>query len=461
MPLTANGITYAWRQLTDRAGLTNLGVVTLNYGDPATAPTNRPVITIIPCGPDAASALLERPAHSVDWISNNEAFPTYAQLPFQDPIPVPFWGRGCNTPSHPFAARISSQHIVFYADIIAATLFMLTRWEETVTPERDEHDRFPATASVAYRQGFLDRPIVDEYALILRAWLLVLLPNWEPQRGHFSVKLSHDIDHIRRFRNLDNVLRTCAHDLKTQLWQEAWHTIMQSITEAVNPQHAIYYRNIYTLATLAQTHQIDTTFYFMAAPPAPIDNEYQITAPRIQTCIQNLVEWQLNIGLHPSYQTFNNPIKLQQEKDRLDKILPQPTKHARQHYLRFDTPAIWHHYANTGIAYSSNIAYHDHEGFRCGTCHPFNPFDWQEDLPLPLTEQPLIIMDKTLKNYRQRTPEQSLELIQQYALRCQRVEGCFSLLWHNGHIVVDWLPQGPLYTQILHYLTSLHAGSAP
>jgi len=461
MPLTANGISYAWQQLIARAGLIDPNAVTLNYGDPAKAPDNRPVITIIPCAPDAASALLKRPAHSVDWIPNSETHLPYTQLPFQDPIPVPFWGKGCDTTQHPFAVRTSSQHIIFYADIIAATLFMLTRWEETVTPERDEHDRFPATASVAYKQGFLDRPIVDEYALILRAWLRVLLPSWQPQCGKFSIKVSHDIDHARRFRNLTNALRTCAHYLKHRLWQKAWNSLIQAMTETIAPKSATYYQNIYTLARLAQTHQIDTTFYFMAASPGPMDNEYQITASHIQTCIQQLIEWQFNIGLHPSYQTFNDPIKLQQEKNRLDKTLPQPTTHARQHYLRFDTPAIWQIYSATGLAHSSNMGYHDQEGFRCGTCHSFTPFDWQEDRCLPLTEQPLIIMDKTLKNYRRLAAEQSLELIQQYALRCQHMEGCFSLLWHNGHHDLNWLPQGLIYTQTLKYLSSLQTGSIP
>lgn len=48
-------------------------------------------------------------------------------------------------------------------DIFAASFFMLTRWEEYVNKARDSHNRFPATESLAYKQGFLDRPIVNEY----------------------------------------------------------------------------------------------------------------------------------------------------------------------------------------------------------------------------------------------------------------------------------------------------------
>ena len=40
---------------------------------------------------------------------------------------------------------------------------MLSRYEELITKDRDQHNRFPATASVAFKAGFLDRPIVSEY----------------------------------------------------------------------------------------------------------------------------------------------------------------------------------------------------------------------------------------------------------------------------------------------------------
>ena len=61
-------------------------------------------------------------------------------------------------------------------DIFGSVFFMITRYEEVVKSDRDEYDRFPAAASLAYQEGFLDRPIVNEYLEILwtcmkRLWL--------------------------------------------------------------------------------------------------------------------------------------------------------------------------------------------------------------------------------------------------------------------------------------------------
>ncbi len=45
-------------------------------------------------------------------------------------------------------------------DIFGSAFFMLTRYEEVVKPDKDEHDRFPATSSLAYQENFLERPII-------------------------------------------------------------------------------------------------------------------------------------------------------------------------------------------------------------------------------------------------------------------------------------------------------------
>ena len=55
-----------------------------------------------------------------------------------------------------------SSSIICGIDVFASIFFMISRWEEFVNPSRDVHDRFPATESISNKNGFLNRPIVDE-----------------------------------------------------------------------------------------------------------------------------------------------------------------------------------------------------------------------------------------------------------------------------------------------------------
>jgi hypothetical protein len=399
--------------------------------------------------------LLKKPPESLHWLSASKILPSNSEISFDDTVAVPFWGASYEDGNTPFVELRSNGVLVFYADIIATTFFMLSRWEETVVPDRDEHGRFPAAASVAYKQGFLDRPIVDEYALILREWLKVLLPQWEPERRTFSVKLSHDIDNISRFRNPYAAMRTFGGDLlQRRNPRRAWSTARDALAQVVAPAQTDYVRGIYDLADLSRRHKLDNdAFYFMANGPGPFGCGYNPTSSVVRECIDDLRQKGFEIGFHPSYNTFQNQAQLAEEKARMDAVLGKTNYGGRQHFLRFQVPDTWRHWEQVGLTYDSTLAYADHEGFRCGTCHPFRPFDVEQNCELDLWEVPLIVMDGTLRDYRKLTPEEGEALILGLAQRCKQVEGTFTLLWHNSSLNGNWQPWRTVYCRVLENLS--------
>lgn len=52
-------------------------------------------------------------------------------------------------------------------DVFGKASFILTFYEGVVKGDRDVHDRCLAEASLAYQEGFIERPIVNEYLEIL------------------------------------------------------------------------------------------------------------------------------------------------------------------------------------------------------------------------------------------------------------------------------------------------------
>ena len=80
------------------------------------------------------------------------------------------------------AVRRGGGRVCVTVDVLGSAFFMLTCYEEVVRAERDEHERFPASASLAARSAFLDRPIVDEYADLLWAALSECWPRLRRRR---------------------------------------------------------------------------------------------------------------------------------------------------------------------------------------------------------------------------------------------------------------------------------------
>ena len=101
-------------------------------------------------------------------------------------------------------------------DIFASCFFMLTRWEEYVNKNRDKHDRFSATESLAYKNGFLDRPIVNEYIEMLKNMLLELGLIQKLKTRNYELLLTHDVDIPLRYRNIMGNIRELAGDILKQ-----------------------------------------------------------------------------------------------------------------------------------------------------------------------------------------------------------------------------------------------------
>lgn len=471
--LSNSAADYAWRQLATRAGVRGADShghgfeelkLPIHYGAVQEASFQQPGLIVVPCREATWAGLTGRSPGSLDWLPPERVFPPGHGAPYDEPTPVLLWGEGYEDGSKPFAEQREDGSVVFYADIVAATFFMLSRWEETVVPALvpalDQHSRFPATASVAYRQNLLNRPVVDEYGLILRAWLRLLMPRWEAQPRRFTVMLSHDIDHVRRFSSPFAFARALGGDLlKRRSPALATETVGDAITQILAPDRSPYLRAIYTLAALSRKHGLDSAFYFMVSDASSPEGGYDVAAPQVRQCIAYLQEHGFEVGLHPGYDTLNNPALLAAEKARLDAILGKTRYGGRQHFLRFQVPDTWRHWEQVGLDYDSTLGYADHEGFRCGTCHPFRPFDVDQDRELHLIERPLVVMDVTLHHYRALKPAEGETRIIALARRCQQVGGEFSLLWHNSSLRGEMLPWAATYERVLERLAAMQASA--
>jgi len=443
MKLTDNSIDYALGQLGKIAGLRRdemgkqkLLDLPVYYQKSGAVPPG-PAIVIIPAVLERWNELRELPENSLEWLPQQQCLPVGSKLPFPGDLPVLFRGEGLpGKGGTEFCEERDDGKIIFNVDIIAATIFMLSRWEETVAEERDEHQRFPARASVAFRQNFLERPVVDEYALTLRAWLKYLRPEWRPETGRFRVKLSHDIDHVYLFETGSKAVRTILGDLLKRLDPGlAVRNFREWYRQLFSPARTEYLKAVYQLRKLVNDLDVDNVFNFKTSRRSDFDDGYDPGQTDVRNCIAWLLKDGADIGFHPGYYTYDDYTAFATEKERFDAVLPEPVNYGgRQHYLRCTPVSSWLDWETLGLLYDSTLGYAEYPGFRCGTCHRFKLFDLPGDRELDLYEEPLIIMDSTLFGYRQYDPEAAMEKVLELMRKCREVEGHFVMLWHNVSI---------------------------
>ncbi len=81
-------------------------------------------------------------------------------------------------------------------DVFGSAFFMLTHYEQVVKNIRDQHDRYPAAASLPFEEGFLERPIINEYVEILWCALSRIFLGLQRKPRNARVLLTHDLDRL-------------------------------------------------------------------------------------------------------------------------------------------------------------------------------------------------------------------------------------------------------------------------
>lgn len=327
---------------------------------------------------------------------------------------------------------IEKENCVQYGfDIFASAFFMLTRWEEIVVEDRDQHGRFPGKKSIAGRWGFIEFPVVNHYALLLELWCEKHFNLRLENKRKLRIFLTHDVDvpllwrstkilaqqsYINLFEryNLNQVSRDVRSFMKRRKRKDPWDTFGRLMNIAEN------------LGTKAH-------FYFI--PDGELNHEtcYKLQDPFIQKLIANIKDREHIIGIHPSYFTFNDEklLRMQMEKLKCEGNI-KDIKYGRQHFLRFQVPDTWQIWDNVGLKYDSTVYYADLPGYRCGSCYSFPVFNVRTGKRLNLIELPLIFMEQSFVGYTASGTAEMEDYLKQCIAQIKAFQGDFVSLWHNS-----------------------------
>ena len=328
-------------------------------------------------------------------------------------------------------------------DLFGSAFFMLTRYEELVVKARDQYGRFPATASLAHSERFLDVPIVDAYVELLWYALQRTWPRLERKRRRYSVALTHDVDRPLSFlgRGALGRARQLARDALVQRDPGLMAQRVRSWAGIRRRDHRLDPDNTFDfLMDVSESHGLASAFYFLATDAVSfIDGFYRLDHPWIRALMVRVDQRGHEIGYHGGFDTYRDPERTKEEFQRLRKFtadlgIRRETWGGRQHYLRWEAPVTWSNWEAAGLDYDTTLTFAEQVGFRAGTCHEFTPFQLHERRPLRLRERPLIVMDKTLLNRMTLARDPARRTVLDLAATCRRYEGTFSLLWHNTEL---------------------------
>ena len=350
-------------------------------------------------------------------------------------------------------------HFVINYDILGLTYWMLNRIEEIGRTDLDNHERFPATYSHAYKHGYLERPIVDEWLHILGQVIQRTWPALVLKQHQFSMKVSHDVDASSRygFSSAKGLVRGIAGDiLKRRDFKSALAAPLIRMRSGKQLHSADPFNTFDWIMQQSEKHNLVSAFYFICGrTDASKDADYEPEHKAIRQLMRDIHARGHEIGLHPSYNSFQSPEIIKREANRLRTMMQEEdiVQHdfgGRMHYLRWEHPTTLQAWNDAGMTYDTTLSYADLPGFRCGTCFEYPGFNPTTQQALQIRIRPLIAMECTVIAERYMGLGYTDAAVAQFERlkdMCRKVDGCFTLLWHNSHFVSQ--QDKILYTRVL------------
>ena len=337
-------------------------------------------------------------------------------------------------------------------DIFAASFYLITRYEEYLPHVKDVHERFTASESIAFKNDFLEKPVIDIWAFKMLDILKEKYPDFTHKKRKYKFIPTVDVDNAFAYKH-KSFVRTVGGfitDLFRLRLVSFWRRFVVIVNIKKDP-----YNTFSKILRLKKEYKVDTMFFFLVSYYTTFDTNVSPAKNKFKLLIKEMVDY-ATVGLHPSYFTIKDINLLKKEKERLEDITNMPMNKSRQHYLRMNLPETYQNLIDLEITEDYSMGYASHTGFRASTCTPFYFYDLDFEMQTPLKVFPFALMDTTLNDYMMLTPKQSLGKINDLKKQVKAVNGTFITLFHNESLSDHgrWKGWSRLYESMLKIATA-------
>lgn len=322
----------------------------------------------------------------------------------------------------------------FPFDILAASFYLLSRYEEYLPHEKDEYGRYAHTNSLAFREGFLDQPLVNCWLLHLKQALAQRFPELLFRKKNFKCILSYDIDiawsylHKGFVRTAGGFARSV---LKGQWLQvkDRWDVLRGKKRDPYDCFEWLDALHLYCRSR---------PYYFFLVAQKQVG--YDKNTPTHIKPFRELIEYYANTyktGIHPSWQSGDDTDLLLEEKEWLEVVAGTEIIRSRQHYIRFTLPETYRRLMKAGIEKDYSMGYGSINGFRASVCSSFAWYDLEKEVITPLLIYPFCFMDANSLYEQRDSPQQAYAELILYHEQVQKVNGMMISIWHNSILGTD------------------------
>lgn len=338
-------------------------------------------------------------------------------------------------------------------DVFAASFFLVSRYEEYLSQVRDQYGRFRAESTWMYENEMLQKPLVNIWAIALGQRLKTAYPGLPVKKPKFSFVPTYDVDaawaykHKGIYRTVGGFFKDLSAGDRERLSER--HQVLRG--KRKDPFDSFGFQ-----LELQKEFNLKPIYFILCGEYDTNDKNISIRKPAFQSLIKRLGDY-ADVGIHPSFSSYLDSKKLQQEIKNLSEVLHRPLTKSRQHFLRMNLPRSYQKLIELDISDDYTMGFASQAGFRAGIADTFRFYDLENDMVTNLRVHPFALMDGTMRDYLNLDLEASLALAKQLVDEVKAVGGIFIYLTHNETLGGEqrWVGWPEMYRQLLEYITKV------
>ncbi|WP_245786977.1 polysaccharide deacetylase family protein [Maribacter stanieri] len=310
-------------------------------------------------------------------------------------------------------------------DIFTASFFMLSRYEEYLPHVKDIHGRFSPKDSVAFQNGFLQKPVVDIWAFKLLDALKERFPELEHKDKTYDFISVLDVatSHCYANRGVVRGLVGLLLDVGTLKLKRVIERIAVGINRQKDP-----YDNYAEIIALHKKYKVKCNFFFQFADYSKYDKNVSTNSIRFKSLIKYVADY-VPVSLAASYSSFSNLELLKKEKANLEVVINRPVNNSKMRYNRVDVPQTYRNLIAAEFTDDYTMGYTFELGFRAGTCSTFQFYDIPLEVKQPIKVHPFAVHDISLSKIKK--DQDLLRQVQQITNEVQKVNGTLITMFSN------------------------------
>jgi hypothetical protein len=337
-------------------------------------------------------------------------------------------------------------------DPFAASFYLVSRYEEYLPFANDRFGRFSASESLAQQKGFLEKPVVNIWAMKIKEVLIMHFPQLSFIKRHYRYIPTYDIDSAYAYKH-KGALRTLGgfyRSLKNKDRDEFNERLNVLLNRQKDP-----FDTFELMRSYQEKYNIKPKYFFLVGEYDEFDKNISIDVLSFQKLIKSISDY-AEIGLHPSFASNNDFSCLKQELYSLSDLINREVKISRQHFLKLSFPQTYQRLLELEIEEDYTMGYASDVGFRASICTPFFFYDLDYERKTSLKVFPFAIMDVSLNLYLKLSPEEAIDKSKKVIDEVKAVNGMMITLWHNQNLINSnkWNGWQGVYEAILEYATS-------